>query len=96
MPTRSGLDYHKINPQFFICAYCYQAYDSIPGVWRHEGMITKRQMLRIDESVNDFAMVPDSYVKIWTEPHCLACNRKVRGFEVSINYLTRYKYPSTE
>ena len=84
MPTRSGADYHEINPEWFVCAYCYMAWPSIKGVWRHEGMVTKRETIRVDDGVDDFAVIPGRYTRIWTEPHCLFCHRQVKGYPSTV------------
>ena len=91
MPTRSGIDYHAIHPSFFVCAYCYQAWPAIDNIWRYQGMVTKRQMVRLDDS-DDWAVLPDSFTRVWTDPHCLACHRKVKGYPVHWTPPNRFKY----
>ena len=79
MPTRSGLDFHSIAPTHFVCSYCFQAAPAIPGILQFSGMVTKRVQVRIDDSVDDFVMLPQ-FTQIWTEPHCYWCHRKVLGY----------------
>jgi len=92
MPTRSGLDFHTIAPTHYVCAYCYQASLAIPyAPFMYSGMITKRVHVRLDDSLTDFAALPQ-YTQIWTEPHCYPCHRKVIGFPMSCKYRNSFKY----
>lgn len=88
MPTRSGLNYMEINPEWYICAYCYAAYPNHP-VFKYEGMISKRVTVRIDG--DQWATLPDEWTQVWTQPHCVLCNRRVRGFP-SMGASRKYKY----
>ena len=91
MPTRSGLDFHEINPNYFVCAYCYMAYLDVPGVLKLSGMQCKRATVRVDEEVNDFTTLP-YFTRVWTEPHCPTCNRRIKGYPVSYRQTVRHKY----
>ncbi len=91
MPTRTGLDYHKIHPGWFVCSYCYQAAPHT-CVTHFSGMIKKRVIVRIDDEVDSWAVVPDAYTSVYTQPHCFKCNRKVRGYQCRLHYPNRYKY----
>ena len=86
MPTRSGLDFHAINPDFFVCAYCYQA-ERVFG--RFAGMVPKRVRLDID---GDWVALPDQWTAVWTEPHCFPCHRKIQGYKLYCTYPNKYKY----
>ena len=90
MPTRSGLDFHAIHPNWFVCSYCYQAAPLITGITHHNGMITKRVTVRIDDS-DDFLPLAET-TQIWTEPHCWLCHRRIKGFPIHFSYPERYKY----
>jgi hypothetical protein len=61
MPTRSGLDFHAINPDYFVCAYCYEAIPNYGIQFR--GMITKPVMHEID---GRWLVMPDQTTRIWT------------------------------
>ena len=94
MPTRSGLDFHAIHPDFFVCAYCYEAIPNYGIQFR--GMITKPVMHEID---GRWLVMPDQTTRIWTgappsphpeatprltpfpcaDPHCWRCHRRVIG-----------------
>ena len=91
MPTRSGLDFHTVHPSYFVCAYCYEAHPDTP-VTKFKGMILKRVQYRIDERVNAFATIPDEWTRVWTEPHCMACTRRVRGYAGPPKGRQRYTY----
>lgn len=90
MPTRSGLDYHNIHPDWFVCSYCYQAAPYIPGITQYQGMVKKQVMVRIDDS-DDFVPIQET-TSIWTEPHCWACNRRIKGYMLYWPPIPRYKY----
>ena len=75
MPTRSGLDYKTINPSWFVCSYCYEA---TPNWLRQSGMQRKRVQLRLDD--DEFVTLPDQWTRVWTEPHCPPCNRRIKGY----------------
>ena len=55
-------------------------------------MIMKREMVRVDDAVDDWAILPDRFTRVWTEPHCLACNRRVKGYPLLLSIAQRYKY----
>ena len=78
MPTRSGLDFHELNPWWFKCSYCYKLIPNCP-VTCYSGMVLKRVQIRVDDGVDDFVTLPGEYTEVWTEPHCWCCNRKIRG-----------------
>ena len=61
MPTRSGLDFHAIHPDFFVCAYCYEAIPNYGIQFR--GMITKPVMHEID---GRWLVMPEQTTRIWT------------------------------
>jgi hypothetical protein len=87
MPTRSGTDYSVINPDYFVCAYCYEAVPNLDFM-RWEGMTRKRVSVRIDE---EFVTLPE-YTSIWTEPHCYKCHRRVLGYTPCAKPPRRHKY----
>ena len=77
MPTRSGLDFHRIRPSHFICSYCYKGFH---GSVKYEGMQRKRVYVRVDDedgSAGVWVMVPGEWTEIWTTKHCWSCHRKV-------------------
>ena len=77
MPTRSGLDYHTINPTHFVCAYCYEA---APQPFCFKGMIRKRVQQRIESDEGDeWVTLPGQWTEVWTTPHCISCHRQVLG-----------------
>lgn len=87
MPTRTGLDYQAIHPDWFVCSYCYQAtYDSL--LTRFSGMQRKRVQIRLDDV---FYTLPGEFTSVWTEPHCFPCNRRIKGYPVHFA-ATSYKY----
>ena len=87
MPTRSGLDFKTIRPDYFVCAYCYEAQlDTEP--FKYGGMVSKRVRVRVDDEF----ITLDQWTSIWTEPHCFPCNRRIKGYPVWVRYPKRYKY----
>jgi hypothetical protein len=91
MPTRTGCDYHALHPDWFVCAYCYQAWPKTP-ITEYKGMIKKRVRYRIDDSLDDFVAIPGAWTEVWTEPHCYPCNRQVRGEQNTHKWPNRFKY----
>ena len=61
MPTRSGLDYHTLHPDYFVCAYCYEAIPTF-GI-QYRGMISKPVMHEVD---GRWVMLPGQTCRIWT------------------------------
>ena len=87
MPTRSGLDYAAINPNWFVCSYCYTAAPN-HYIFRFSGMQRKRVQVCVDD---EFVTLPDEWTSVWTDPHCFACNRRIKGYPVHYCGKT-YKY----
>jgi hypothetical protein len=97
MPTRQGLDYHRVRPDFFICAYCYQAYRITP-ISKFGGMIKKQYTCR-DDFTDEWLSLHGEYVDVWTQPHCFGCHRKIRGWQNRVPRLAarpKYKYADWE
>jgi hypothetical protein len=92
MPTRSGLDFQTINPEFFVCAYCYRAAVNCKYA-RFEGMVRKPVRVRVDDSLTDFETIPGEYTSVWTDPHCFRCHRQILGYPTRVWYSERrYTY----
>lgn len=86
MPTRSGQDFSEISPDYFVCAYCYEATSTF---LRFGGMVTKSTQIRVDD---EFVTLPGEYTEIWTEPHCYRCHRQILGWPLYAHYPRKHKY----
>lgn len=85
MKTRSGLTFSDIHPDWFICAYCYEA---ALNCTKFGGMVRKRVRIQVD---GDYYTLPE-FTEIWTDPHCYRCHRRVLGLPLRGHYPRRHTY----